>query len=348
MGKWPLDPAPVEGDAENARADDASAGGAWAEPRGPHLPDTIHRLAALPLPAWIFVALAIARLSWGLQDAGLGPGFDPWRVVQVLIAETPSVVSILFAAALLSRHRNAWSSGRTLVVGVLLLAGVEGLRVARSLPAAPAAGDVDWSFLAVQASLNLLDALAIATVAGGLVAARRRDDSAASWPVSGILVLLVVLIGIAGIVSISHVPFDQLPSSTSILVALVSTVVLNVLSAGAFGFLTTTLTAGVRAGEAPPWGWRSAAIGSWLVIGSLAALAAVGLEATTPESQALIGNIAQALEGTFALGYLGLLAGFVLGLPAVARRGDLDDGVGEFGVGDLPDEDEPTLPARRG
>jgi hypothetical protein len=312
-------------------SDDVVAEEPWPTPRGPHLPDALGGLFALPGPAWIFVVLAVARLGWGFRDAHFGPGIDPWQVGQLVIAEIPAVVSILLVAALLTRHPDAWSCGRSLFLGVALLAVVEGLRVVQSplepffeglTPGDAAASFVVPSALAFQIGVTLLGAAAIAGIALGLIEARRREDRSASWPVSAVLAAMVVLIGIAGIVSVSHLPFDQLPTGPTVSFMLISTVVLNVVSAAAFGYLASTLTAGARAGEGPPLAWRVAGAGSWLVLGSLAVLAAVGLVETTPESETLVNNAAQLAEGVFALGYLGLLGGFALGLPSLHPLAD--------------------------
>ena len=233
-----------------------------------------------------------------------------------MLVELPSVVSILLFAAVLTRHPDAWSHARSLFIGVLLLAVVEGLRVAQSplepffeglTPGDPAASFLVPSALVFQVGVNLLSAAAIAGIARGLIGARRHEDRSASWPISAVLALIVVLIGVAGIVSISRLPFDQLPSSSLVELTLVSTVTLNVTSAAAFGYLTSTLTAGARALEGPWLAWLVAAVGSWLLLGSLAALAAVGLVETTPQSDTLMSNVTQLTEGIFALGYVGLL-----------------------------------------
>jgi hypothetical protein len=106
---------------------------------------------------------------------------------------------------------------------------------------------------------------------------------------------------------------------------IVSTVVLNVLSAAAFGYLAATTTAGARAGEAPVFGWRSGALGSWLVIGSLAALGVVGLVQVGPDTGDLLNDVVLAIEAVFSLGFVGLLGGFVLGLPALGPFDDADE-----------------------
>lgn len=306
------------------------------QPRDPHLPDA---LRVLPGPAWLFVLLAAARLAWGLREASFGPTVDPWRVAEVVLFDLPSVVAVLLPAALLARHPDVASRGRALLFGVILLAAVEGLRVLGT-PLQPffeglTPGDEAASFLVpaaliYQAATFLLGAFAVAGIGLGLDRARSYEDRSSSWPVSAILAALVVLIAVTGILSVSRLPYEQLPLTPTVVVYIVSTVVLNVLSAAAIAYLAATLTAGARAGEDPGLGWHLAAAGSWLVIGSLAALGLEGLVQATPESATFTNNIAQLTEGIFTVGYLGILGGFVLGLPSLDLIGDDDDAFGDM------------------
>ena len=311
----------------------------WPEPRGPHLPDS---LGILPGAVWLFVGLAVARLAWGLREAWVGPVIDPWLVGQVVLFGIPSIVSILLPGALLARHRDAASRLRTLLVGMILLAGVEGLRILGSplspifeglTPADPSVGFLVPSEIVYQATINLVNAIAITAIAQGLLSARRFVDRASSWPVSAVLAGLVVVVAVTGIVSVSGLPGEQLPLTGTVVAYVVSTVVLNVLSAATFGYLAATTTAGARAGEDPPNGWRLAALGGWLAIGSLAALGVVGVVRPTPETATLTSGVVIAIEAVFSLGFLGLLGGFVLGLPAPASSDD------DPGVEDPDDED---------
>lgn len=294
------------------------------DPRGPHVSDV---LRVLPGPAWVFVLLALARLAWGLRETVGGPGVDAWRVAQSVVAEVPSVVSVLLPAALLVRHPDAWSRARTLLFGVVLLAVVEGLRVLgtplqpvfeRLTPAEETASFLVPAAIVYQAAVFLLGALAVVSIALGIGEARRFEDRSRSWLVSAVLALLVLLIAVAGIVSVSRLPFEQLIVTATVVAYVVSTVVLNVLSAAAAAYLASTATAGARAGEDPRRAWRVGAVGSWVVIGSLAALAALGLGQPGPDAQALFTNASQLVATVFALGYLGILGAFLLGLPAPA------------------------------
>ncbi len=297
-------------------------------PHGPRLPAIVR---ILPMAAWPFVLLAVMRLGWGLHEAGLGPAIDPWQIGQVVLFELPSVISVLLPAALLARHRDAGSRTRMLLVGMLAIVIVEGLRVSNQ-PLQPffawlTPGDQGVTFLvpsalAYQVGINLLNASAVAAIALGLTRARRFEDRSRSWPVAAVLVVPVVLVAVTGIVSISRLPAEQLPMTATVVAYIVSTVVLNVLSATAFGYLAAATTAGARAGEDPSLGWLFGAVGSWLVIGSLAALGMAGLAEATPANVGLLDGIVQVIEAVFSIGFVGLLLAFVLGLPALDPAGN--------------------------
>ncbi|MBI3749669.1 MAG: hypothetical protein HY262_12620 [Chloroflexi bacterium] len=303
----------------------------WLQPRGPHLPAVVR---LLPATAWLFALLAFARLAWGLREVASVSPIDPGLIGQVLLFELPSVISILLAAALLARHRDAGSRMRALLGGMAALAVVEGLRVLASplqpvfewlTPGDPGVPFLVPSALVYQVASNVLNAAAIGAIALGLARARRFEDRSSSWPVAAVLAVLVVLVAVTGIISISRLPAEQLPLTATIVAYIVSTVVLNVLSAAAFGYLAATATAGARAGEAPELGWRLAAAGSWLVIGSLAALGVAGLVEVTPGTTGLMNYVVIGIEVIFSIGFVGLLLGFVLGLPAADPSEDAWD-----------------------
>ena len=212
----PLDHAASEPAAEPAVEDD------WPAARGPHLPDA---LGILPVAAWLFVVLAIARLVWGLREAAFGPTVDPWLVGQILLFELPSVISVLLTAALLTRHREATSRLRMVLVGTVALAVVEGLRVLASplrpffewlSPGDPVVTFLVPSALAYQIGINMLNAFAVSAIALGLARARRFEDQSSSWPVAAVLAVQVVLVAVTGIVSVSRLPADQLPMTATV------------------------------------------------------------------------------------------------------------------------------------
>jgi hypothetical protein len=237
-----------------------------------------------------------------------------------------------------------------------LLAVVEGLRVLgsplepvfeRLTPADPSISFLVPSALVYQVTINLLNALAVAAMASGLRQARRYRDRASSWPVAGALAGLVVVVAVTGIVSVSRLPAGQLPLTATIVAYIVSTVVLNVLSAAAFAYLAATTTAGARAGEDPWTAWYLGAFGSLLVIGSLAALGLSGLVEATPDTAGLKNDVVLGIESVFSLGFIGLLAAFVLGLPwldPLDGEDDEDDYDEDEDEDDAADDVDPVEP----
>ena len=350
MSETPIDRVPAD-DISPEWPDGETGLEPWPAPRGPHLPGV---LRVLPTLAWLFVVLAVVRLGWGLREAGFSSTIDPWHVGQVVLFEMPSVVSILLAAALLARHRDAPARLRTLFLGMVLLAVVEGLRVLGAplepvfeqlTPADPSVTFLVPSAIVYQVAINLLNALAVAVLAQGLLRARRYEDQAGSWPISAILAGLVVVVAVTGVVSVSRLPAEQLPLTVSVVTYIVSTVVLNVVSAGAFAYLAATATAGARVPEDPGRGWRAGALGGWLVIGSLAALGIAGLVEATPDTGDLMNDVVLGIEAVFSLGFLALLAAFVLGVPALEPLGD-EDGADDPGAEhDLARDDAEALDA---
>ena len=96
------------------------------EARGPHLPDAV---TAIPFGTWFFVLLALARLIWFVRETELGPAPGPAVVLSYVGGLVPATVALLLPAALLLRHPDAGSTARTLVLGTILFAAVEGMRV---------------------------------------------------------------------------------------------------------------------------------------------------------------------------------------------------------------------------
>jgi len=327
--------------------DEVAADELWPTPRGPHLPDA---LGVLPGAAWAFGLLAVVRLAWSVHEANFGPAPELATVAGFVFGAIPSVVAFLLPAALLARHRDATSAARTLLLGTILLAVVEGLRVL-SVPLQAVferltPGSVETPFLVpsaliYDAATGLLDAFAIANIGLGLAEARRYEDRARAWPVVVAVVLLVILIAVARLVSVSQLPFDQIPMTATVIAYLATTVILGVLSVGVFGYLTATATGGARSAEEPAAGWIVGAFGGWLVMAALGLFAALSLQRPTPESQPLFTNLALLAEAIFAAGYLGLFGGLALGLPSLDPVQDEDEDEDHTFDGEDAQEKEP-------
>ena len=310
-------------DATNEGLDAATPIEGSGEPRGPRLPDA---LARVPAPAWIFILLAVARLIWFVGETDLGPAPDASRIASFFVALIPAVVAVLLPAALLLRHPDALSRARTLFIGTVLFTIVEGLRVLDG-PLQPAfaqltPGSVETPFLVPLALVytalaGLLSAFAVANLGLGLAQARRYEDRPGTGPIVMALILIVILVAVAHVVSVGQLPFDQIPITPTVILYLASSVVLGVVSIAAWGYLATHAIRGARAGEMPESGWMIGAFGVCLVIGAFALNAALSFATPTPGSQPFFTTISLVNAGIFALGYLGLLGGLLLGMPSL-------------------------------
>jgi hypothetical protein len=293
----------------------------WPPARGPHLPDA---LGILPGPAWIFVLLAVGRLVWALRDASPGPVLDPLLEGRAVLYAIPSVTIILLPAALLIRHPDAPSRGRTLFVGTVLLAVVEGMRLLNILlgpvfeQLTPA--DAETIFLVpldlvFKLVVGIMGLYGLASVALGLSQARRYADRSGTSLIVGVLGLLAVLGALALVVLLAQHPVAQSVTPIVILYYAVTAGV-YLLSTAAWWYLAATLARGARAGDEPRAGWSIGAAGAALVLVGRALAIVINLARPTPESQPVYTNLLLIVAVISALGYLGLLGGFALGMPA--------------------------------
>ncbi|MDO8484523.1 MAG: hypothetical protein Q7S35_06215 [Candidatus Limnocylindrales bacterium] len=315
------------------------------EARGPHLPDA---LAGIPTGAWVFSLLAIARLIWFVREAHLGPAPGPSVVLAFVTGIVPAVVAVLLPGALLLRHADAWSRARTLLLGTVLFAVVEGMRVL-SPSLQPffeqlTPGSEETPYLVPLALLytsaeGLLAIFAVTNIGLGLAQARRYLDRSGTRLIVVVAALIVVLVAVERVVSVSQLPFDEIPMTPTVAVYLASAIVLGVLSIAAWGYLAATSVRGARAGEEPEAGWTIGAIGACLIVAAFGLSAAGSLARPSPETQDLFNSIGQGISVIYTLGYLGLLGGLLLGLPSLEPiEDDEEDDV----VGALPDLDQPV------
>jgi hypothetical protein len=256
------------------------------------------------------------------------------------------VVSVLLPAVLLLRHPDAWSSARTLLLGTILLAVVEGMRVLsptlQPLFEQVTPGSDETPYLVPLALLYstaqaLLATFAVANIGLGLAQARRYLDRSWTRLVVAVAGLVAVLTAAARVVTISRLPFDEIPMTPTVAVYLASAIVLGILSIAAWGYLAATVARGARAGEEPGAGWIIGAIGAWLILSAFALSAVASLAEPTPETQDLFTSLGQGIAVIHTLGYLGLLGGLLFGLPSLESLED-DDAEEEDAEGE--DEDE--------
>lgn len=318
------------------------------EARGPHLPDTVTRLGAL---VWVFLLLAVARLIWFVRESPPVAPYDLATIVTYGAAIVPSVVVVLLPAALLIRHPDAPDRARTLLLGTVLFVLVEGMRVLNP-PLQPifeqlTPGSQETPFLVplallYNAVIGLLGSYAVANIALGLARARRYEDPPGSAIVTAMVVVAVSLGAVGGVIAVSQLPLDQITVTPTVILYLISTVILSTLFAASWAYLAAVTIRGARAGELPASGWTAAALGGGLIIAAYTTRAVLIVFTVTPETQSLFTSLGSALSVTVALGYLGLLAGFLLGLPSLAEEDDdaEDDDAEDEGAATDDVEDE--------
>jgi hypothetical protein len=310
------------------------------EARGPHLPDTVTRLGAL---VWAFFLLAVARLIWFVRESPPVAPYDLATIATYGAAIVPSVVVVLLPAALLLRHRDAPDRARTLLLGTVLFVLVEGMRVLNP-PLQPVfeqltPGSAETPYLVPLALIyngliGLLGSYAVANIALGLARARRYEDPPGAAIVTAIVVVAVSLVAAGGVIAVSQLPLDEIPMTPTVILYLVSTVILSTLFAASWAYLSAVTIRGARAGELPASGWTAAALGGGLIIAAYTMRAVLIVFTVTPETQPLFTSLDSALSVTVALGYVGLLIGFLLGLPSLDEVDGVedDDAAAEAGV----------------
>jgi hypothetical protein len=316
------------------------------EARGPHLPDTVTRLRAL---VWVFLLLGAARLIWFVRESPPVAPYDLATIVTYGAAIAPSVVVVLFPAALLLRHPDATDRARTLLLGMVLFTIIEAMRVLNP-PLRPifeqlTPGSQETPYLVplvlvYDAAIALLGSYALANIALGLAQARRYEDPSGARVVTAVMVVAVSLVAVGGIVSVSQLPLDEIPMTPTVIAYLISSLLLSVAFAAAWAYVAAVAIRGAQSGEKPVSGWSVAAIGSGLIITAFAVRSVLVSVATpTPETQQLITNIGYALSITVAIGYLGMLVALFLGLPALD---DVEASSDEEGVDDEGVDNEAT------
>ncbi len=310
---------------------------AWEEPRGPHLPDALVRV---PAPVWPLL-LVTALTLWIHVERARAPGIlTPTDLLFAALAAVAPVVASLIGVALFLRHPDAWSRWPMLVVGVLLLAAGQALElvapVVRPWLEGLAPGDSDQLLpgplsFALSTLPTLVEAFALLYLAHGLA---RAAIGIEPWRDRGVIALTLGVGLVPPIVSVATVFVGWDDFSTPLPYLAVSLAAQTFLWLAA-PWLAVVLIVGARAGERPVAGWWAPAVGMGLrmvataviAIMSLVQLAGGAIE-PVPWSMAL-GN---ALSLAIVLGWILLLVGFALGLPAERTAG------ARAGLGSIPGE----------
>jgi hypothetical protein len=292
------------------------------EARGPHLPDWMTRSPV----TWAFAILALARLIWFVRETQLGPAPELATYVSFIAGVVPAVASVLAPAALLLRHPDAPTRATTLFVGTVLMALGEGLRVL-GVPLQPifeqlTPGSEETPFLVpltliYTSAVGLLSTYAIASIGLGLAQRRRYADRSGTWFITLVAVLFVLLMAAAHLDGVLGLPFDAIPMTPTVILYLSSTVVLGILSVSAWAYLAAVAVRGARAGEEPESGWTIGALASLAIVVAFAVNAGLSFATATAETQALLTGLAQTTAIVFAVGYVGLIVGLLLGLPSL-------------------------------
>jgi hypothetical protein len=310
--------------------------------RGSQLHDS---LGGLPWLAWLFVVLALLDVVWFVVDSRLiaNPAISDFVVYALQIV--PSVVAVLLPAALLSRHPDAMTRARTLLLGTILFAIVQGLQIlAQPLEpwfeeVTPPSGDLQFLVPLTEVYnglISLVTAVAIACIALGLSRARWFEDRSEA-PIALFLPVVAVLATVAGVLT-ARAQLVDAEMSIPLVVYLVASVTLGVIRVVAWAYLATVAARGWGAGEEPRAGWRLAVIGAGLILVAIGLFDLNGvLDVQDPTVVLIYGYVVVA---AFALGHLCLLAAFAIGLPALDEADvDADDAAD---VDDDPDDVDDT------
>jgi FtsH-binding integral membrane protein len=311
------------------------------EPRGPHVPDA---LAQIPYGTLIFGILALARLVWYVRETQLGPAPTLSIWIGYVGGLVPAVAAVLLPAVLLLRHPDAPTRARALLLGTILFAAAEGMRVLgpqlQPFFEEVTPGSEETPYLVPLTLLytsiqGLLATYGVAEMGIGLGQARRFLEAAGKGLIVAVAVLVVLVAGGARVLAVAQLPFDQLPMTPTVAVYLASSIVLGILSVTAWAFLAATIARGARAGEDPETGWAVGALGTALIVAVFVVSSLLSLTRPSEALQGLFSAISQVLSIAFTLGYLGLLGAFLLGMPSLEELDDED-----VDSGDLDDEDD--------
>jgi hypothetical protein len=306
----------------------------WEEPRGPHLPDPLtHGAARIPLISWLFITLAVIAAVWRLAHSGVDSG-QPIMIVIALLGVVTDIAPFLFGAALFARHRQAWSTHRLLVIGIVLLG------LAQLVAAIPtlAGGlivepDVDMTVVLVLSGLTpaVLTLLGLWALARGLADAR--TAGAAPLPRAWLVVIwtaaIVMTVG-SGYVSFLYFWSTALAEDLGTLAYVVVSYIVGIGIIWTWAYLAAVTLGGRLAGDRPIGAWRFAAIGPLAILAGyavqLGGYSLIGATLGSVTDLSLLWGISLGAGGATAMGYLALIAAFMSGLPSAD---DADEPAGD-------------------
>jgi hypothetical protein len=308
----------------------------WEEPRGPHLPDPLTRGAAgIPPISWLFIALAVVAGIWRVVRWGFDAAL-PIDILTTVLGIVPEVAPFLFGAALFVRHRDAWSTHRTLVSGIVLLCLVELVAAIPTLAGGLVLEtDGETGGMTVRLALSSL-APGVLTLIGlvglGRGLSHARTQGVATLPRAWMVVILtagiVLTIGSA-YVSSFYLSSSALALDGLTLAYLVVSTVVGIAVVWAWAYMAAVTMGGRLGGDRPIGAWRFAAIGPLAILAAyavqLGGYSLIGLTLGTITDPSLLRGISLGASGAAAMGNLALIAAFISGLPSGIEDGEEDE-----------------------
>ena len=306
----------------------------WEEPRGPHLPDPLTRGAAgIPPISWIFIALAAIAGIWRVVHWGFDPA-QPINIVTTVLGIVPEVAPFLFGAALFVRHRDAWSTHRTLVTGIVLLCLAELVAAISTLAGGLVLEtDGETGGMTVRLALSslapgVLTLIGLAGLGRGLSDARTHGVMTLprAWTIVILTAAIVLAVG-SVYVGIVFLRFSPLAASDGLTLAyvIVSTAV-GIAIVWAWAYMAAVTIGGRLTGDRPIGAWRFAAIGPLAILAAymvqLGGYSLIGLTLGSVTDPSLLWGISLGASGAIAMGHLALIAAFIGGLPSAIEEGE--------------------------
>ena len=278
--------------------------------------------------AVVFVVFALIDLVWWIVTATFDADPSPVDIATYGLQIVPSVAGVLFPAALLARHPDAIARARTLLVGTILFALGEALLVLstplESCFESATPPSVDQPGLVPLAAIyngliSVVFAASLLSMAAGLTQARRFEDRS-GWLTLLFVPIMTVFGTVFGVLSAATGNLDGVTLSPVLAIYVGSSVFFGVLRNVVRASLRTSLWRGWRAGEDPLEGWGLGMLGAGFVIVTLVLLNLGGvLDPQNPDFNTVYGYVTVV---SYGIGHVLLLAGFLVGLPALDWEDD--------------------------
>ena len=326
----------------------------WEEPRPPHLPDTVtSTISGTPVPTILFTLGAIVVGFLTIRDRLPEPGGGPGNLILWVLQVTVPVSSFLIPAVFFLRHRDAWSAHRAMALGTALLAIGRALQMLNGYLAdwfnsIIPEGELGTSPLsiAMQVVVSMIAVLAVIYMGRGLLEARLYADRPGTRRWMALVALVAIVSSLMTLSLFASISTDVADSTfTDAYWLTMLSVVLNILTVGAWAYFTGQAIAGRRAGEDPSFGWFLAAFSGMCILALffVSGLADAMVFIAQVNAPGDVVTLAAVLP---AVAYLALLAAFALRLPTTHAPLDETEedeaAAGETDGDGLPGSDDPT------